>query len=128
MARRKKSVADYDAKLDELMAQVKAVQQNRKAALQAAKGLVGETALNILKDVPTDKAGCKAYFKNLAELIKAHQAEFDAMNGEDIDEADAEEATDEIVDEEVADDLAEVEEPVQQVQQPNRFLGNDVRP
>ena len=130
MARRKKSVADFDAKLDELRAQMKAVEQSRKAALQAAKGLVGETALNILRDVPTDKAGCKAYFKNLAELIKNHQDEFYAMNGEAIDEAVAEETTDEIEDEEVVDEEIpdEEEEDVAPVQQMNRYVDSDIRP
>lgn len=76
-----KSVNDFDARIADLRRQMSEAYKGRKAAVEKAKGVVGETVLNVMPSVPTEKAGCKTYFQNVVALISAHSAEFEAMFG-----------------------------------------------
>lgn len=76
---RKKKLADYDAKMANLKAEMAKLQAERRAAVLAASAMVGEIALNIFDNIPTDKAGCREYFNNVNILIERHKAEFDKL-------------------------------------------------
>lgn len=76
---RAKALKNLDARLARLNREVELVQSQRKEIINQVKGVVGEAFLNVLPEIPTDRAGCRAFAENVRKLVEAHREEFEAM-------------------------------------------------